>query len=145
MNFEKYASTANTFVNDLAIELGTPEDRAHAGRVLRCVLHALRRRLTPAESFDLVAQLPMFIKAVYVDGWRLADSPDRNIRTQESFASAIFAEDQRAAVSDFGSPEAALAAARAVFRVMRRYVSLGEANDVASQLPRAIRPLWTDA
>jgi uncharacterized protein (DUF2267 family) len=113
--------------------------------VLRCVLHALRRRLTPAESFDLIAQLPMFIKAVYIDGWRMVDSPDRSIRTPASFASAIFAEDQRAAVSDFGSPDVALDSARAVFRVMRRYVSLGEADDVATHLPRAIRPLWTDA
>jgi uncharacterized protein (DUF2267 family) len=145
MNFEKYASTANAFVHDLSIELGAPEDRARAGRILRCVLHALRRRLTPAESFDLIAQLPMFIKAVYVDGWRIVDSPDRSIRTPATFASAIYTQDQRAATSDFGSPQAALEAARAVFRVMRRHVSAGESNDVAAQLPKSIRPLWTDA
>lgn len=68
MNFEKYVEKGNLFLKELAQELGNPDDKEKAGRVLRTVLHVLRRRLTLEESFDLISQLPMCIKAVYIDG-----------------------------------------------------------------------------
>lgn len=42
-----------------------------AARIIRSVLHALRNRLSHQESFQLIAQLPMALKAVYVDGWKI--------------------------------------------------------------------------
>jgi len=34
------------------------------------VFHALRNWLSHEESFQLLAQLPMALKGVYVDGWK---------------------------------------------------------------------------
>ena len=55
----------------------------------------LRRRLTLDESFDLLAQLPMCIKAVYVDGWKPALFPDKSIKTLEDFIREVLEEDKR--------------------------------------------------
>ena len=142
MNFEKYAAHANRFVKDLAEELGTPADTDRAGRVLRTVLHTLRRRLTPEESMNLVAQLPMMIKAIYVDGWKLGTSSDTSITSDEDFVDAMMDHDGRMANIDFPTPGDAEAGARAVFRVLKRHVSSGELADVQQVLPKRIRELF---
>ncbi len=59
-------------------------DRHAAYRVLRAVLHALRDRLTVAETVDLGAQLPMLIRGLYYEGWTPNDKPLRE-RTREKF------------------------------------------------------------
>ena len=66
LDFEKYAAKGNEFLNRLAENLGD-EDRAHAARILRSTFRGLRNHLTVEESFQLLAQLPMALKSVYVE------------------------------------------------------------------------------
>ncbi len=54
LNFQKYAQEGQSFINDLAKELGHPEEVARTGIVLRAVLHTLRERITISESFHLL-------------------------------------------------------------------------------------------
>jgi uncharacterized protein (DUF2267 family) len=144
MNFEKYAATGHAFVNDVVNELNTP-DTAAAERILICVLHALRARLTLQQSFHLLAQLPMAIKAVYVEGWRPSTTPDREIRSVEDFIGEMLAADRRNAARDFPDPRRAELAATAVFRVLKRHVAAGEVAKVGGELPSALRRFWSDA
>src|SRR5690349_19796522 len=100
MNFEKHAAKGNEFVHRLAIRLGDEKNRDRAARVLRCVLHALRDRLSLDESLQLMAQLPMAIKAVYVDGW----TPNQyhpKIKTVKQLAEAVRLEDGISKENDF--------------------------------------------
>ncbi len=143
MNFEKYVAKGNLFVKEVAEELGHPDDRHRAARVMRAVLHAMRRRLTLEESFDLLAQLPMCIKAVYVDGWKPSLQPEK-IRHIDDFIDTVMEEDGRTAAKDFATREEAIQAAKAVFRVIKRHVSDGEIQDVTSSLPKQLRALWEE-
>ncbi|MBK8966840.1 MAG: DUF2267 domain-containing protein [Lewinellaceae bacterium] len=70
-NFHKYVADGEHFVKEVAVELQCPGDTGKAGSILRAVLHAFRNRVPPGESLQLIAQLPMLIKAVYVDGWQM--------------------------------------------------------------------------
>jgi uncharacterized protein (DUF2267 family) len=45
---------------------------------LRAVLHALRDRLTVAETAHLSAQLPMLIRGIYFKGWDPTKVPVRS-------------------------------------------------------------------
>ena len=67
LDFEKKGE-GNEFVRLVAEELEVSVDKA--GRIIRAVFHALRNRLSHEESFQLLAQLPVSLKGVYVDGWR---------------------------------------------------------------------------
>jgi uncharacterized protein (DUF2267 family) len=142
MNIEKHAASAHAFLLELAEEIGRPADRDHAGRVLRCVLHTLRRRLTAEESLDLVAQLPVFIKGLYVDGWRLSSCADRALREPHAFARALLADDRRAGGRDFATADAALRAAQAVFRVIDRAIAAASAprDDAMPIAPGVLSP-----
>ncbi len=144
MNFEKYAAKGNLFIKELAQELGEPDNRAKAGRVLKAVLKALRNRLSHEESMHLLAQLPMCIKALYVDGWKLTQSPEK-IRSVEEFIEEVRKHDVPRGELDFADKEQALKAVKAVFRVIKRHISDGEAQDVEAELPRQLKELWEDA
>ncbi len=145
MNFEKYVQKGNLFLKELAEELGVPQDKDRAGRILRAVLHALRKRLTPEEYLDLVAQLPMCIKAVAVDGWRIIESPDKSIKDVDDLIHAVMEEDRRTAARDLGNEEHAKEAIKAVIRVIKRHVSDGEIQDVEAELPKHLRQFVEEA
>jgi uncharacterized protein (DUF2267 family) len=119
------------WLDDLAAELGT-EDERHAWRVLRAYLQVLRERLTVDEAAQLAAQLPHLLRGVYYEGFDPSRTPQR-IRNRDEFLARLA---ERAQLTD--ATEAAVVAALGT-RVLRRHVSVGEVNDVLSQLPAEIR------
>jgi uncharacterized protein (DUF2267 family) len=58
---EHAVRTTSSWITELAEDLGW-EDRWRAYKALGAVLHALRDRLTVAETADLGAQLPLLIR-----------------------------------------------------------------------------------
>ena len=138
LNFEKYAAKGNEFVNKLAEHLSDPENRDRAGRILRCVLRALRNRITVEESLQLLSQLPMAIKAVYVEGWKLNREFVR-IKSMDEFAAEVMREDGYAAWRDFASMEEAQEAIEAVMKTLADYVSAGELHDIIDLMPGEIK------
>ena len=144
MNFERYAAAGNELIKQLMDELRT-DDRDRAGRVLRAVLHALRQRLPADESLQLMAQLPLVVKGLYVDGWRLSDVPDKSLKTAEDFFQEMADQDGSTGARDFPNDIQARKSAQAVFRTLERYVSEGEVKDVLHNLPRPIAEIWEQA
>lgn len=141
MNFEKYVEKGNLFLKELSEEIGVPGDKDRAGRILRTILHVLRDRLTVDESFDLLSQLPMCIKAIYIDGWKPKPVPDKSIKTVDEFISAVIEHDRRAAGKDFGNEEHTLQMIKAVFKVIKNHVSDGEIQDIKGDLPEHLKKL----
>lgn len=140
IDFNKYAAKGNQFVNRLAREFGQSEDTAKAGRKLRAVLHALRDILTIEESIQMVAQLPMFLKAVYVEGWKIRGKK-KKIKHVEDFIQLIRKYDERSDTVDFNDDEDVERTAIVVFHLLREYISLGEMQDIESILPKDLKYL----
>ena len=141
LNFESHSQKANEFVKEVANELGNPEDTGHAGRVLRSVFHATRDMITPEESMHLISQLPMYMKAIYVDNWRISGKQG-TIRSMEEFLADLRQKAGRTADRDFGADEMAMQKVEAVFNVLKRHVSGGEIDDIKAQLPQPLAELW---
>jgi len=130
---DRSVEKAHIWVNDLAEELGT-EDVNEAYRVLRAFLQALRDHLSVDEAAQLAAQLPIFVRGVFYEGWDPSRTPTRT-RDLDSFLSRIAGEARLA-----GETEASFAAAGAS-RVLRRHVSEGEGQSVLRVLPQTLREL----
>ncbi len=124
----------------MAKELGDPEDMQKAYRVLRSVFNALRSKISPQESLQMIAQLPMFIKAVYVDGWKW-NSKGAKIRKLEAFLIAVERENGLIGFYDFKTMDHTEHCVRSVFRVLKHHVSEGEIADIVGSLPAELRPL----
>jgi uncharacterized protein (DUF2267 family) len=140
LHFNKYVQDGEQFIREIAEETNTPWDMIHAFRILRAVLHTLRNRLTPVTSLQLIAQFPMLIKAVYVDGWKISDEI-KTLRHLGDFIEAVREEGAAGLVHDFVTDLEVQKAIRAVFTVIKRHVSEGEINDVLATLPAELRPL----
>ncbi len=111
------------------------DDRQHAYVVLRAVLHVLRDRLPPEMAVHLGAQLPMLVRGLYYEGWRMVDAPT-HIRHLDDFESAILAQTP----SQF--PLTPLRAAKAVFELLWTELDSGEISKVVHALPAPLRALW---
>ncbi|WKK83325.2 DUF2267 domain-containing protein [Marivirga arenosa] len=141
MKFEKYTQTANSILKEIAEELGFPNDIDLSGRILRAVLHTLRSRLTIQESFQLMAQLPMLLKAIYVEGWKYQEKPTR-IKNIGEFIREVIHEDQPLGHHDIRTVKDGENVIRTVFKVIRNHVSEGEITHIIMSMPAELRPLW---
>jgi len=140
LNFDKFAAKGNEFIKELAKELGYPEDKSRAGRVLKSVLHALRNQLTTEESVQLIAQLPMFLKAVYVENWTLHKSKNKPKHFKDFF-NEIRKFDTPVAQHDFQTDDDIDNAIAVIFMALRNYVSLGEMEDIKAVLPKELKSI----
>lgn len=141
LNFDKYAHEGHSFMNELARNLGHPEEISRAGIILRAVLHTLREKISIGESLNLVAQLPMFLKGIYVDKWEYIEKP-AGLKTREEFISEVerrseLTDEQRSSWNI--STEDIIGI---VFNTLTRYISDGEAEDIMTQLPKEIKELF---
>jgi uncharacterized protein (DUF2267 family) len=130
---DRSVEKAHIWVNEVAEELGT-EDRQHAYRVLRAFLHALRDHLSVDEAADLAAQLPIFVRGVYYEGWDPSRTPER-AREVDRFLRRVAGE------ASLGGETEASFAVTAASRVLQRHISTGEAASVLRELPEHIREL----
>lgn len=131
--FSQAAEQAQHWVNELARELDWNQPRAY--RLLRAVLRTLRDWLQPEEAADLSAQLPPLIRGIFFEGWNPAKSPSW-VRTKDDFVAIV--EDELAD-DRINNPDAAIAA---VFGLIDRHISQGEAEDVRNSLRKGLRHLW---
>ena len=130
---DRSVEKAHLWLKDLADELGV-KDQRDAYQVLRAFLHALRDRLSVAETAQLAAQLPIFIRGVFYEGWEPTKTPVR-YRDVATFLDRICREANLA-----GETEASFAATAAA-RVLARHISAGETENVLHLLPEHVRAL----
>ena len=144
INFEKHAAKGNEILKEIEDELlVVPEDKAKAGRVMKAVLHALRNRLPVSESMQLLAQLPMALKGIYVDGWRLSETP-KKIKHVQDFLDEVANEGGRAATNDFPDYKTTFKSVISVFSVLKKHVTEGEISDLKAVLPVELKVLLED-
>ena len=140
-NFDKYVQKANLLIKEIAEELKLGEDRPKAYRIFKAVLHALRNKISTEESLQLISQLPMLIKGVYVDGWKLNPNAQK-ARTVEDFLEDVKKEEGVIGEWDFEDDEIGLAYVMGVFKVLSRHVSEGEIEDIRRVFPEDMRFLF---
>lgn len=138
LNFNQYASDANSFMKEYAEKLDI-EDKDKAGRVLSAILHGLREVISTEESLQLIAQLPMFLKAVYVNGW--SGHKKQRVKSMIEFIDLIHRFNGVTSVNDFGSDENTIKCIKTTFLVLRKYISYGELKDIRTELPKELKSL----
>src|SRR4029077_7982830 len=80
--FDTTVQESNLWLKDVMERIGTYE-RHRAYSTLRAVLHALRDRIGPANASHLGAQLPMLLRGLYYEGWRMTGAASKERREIE--------------------------------------------------------------
>jgi uncharacterized protein (DUF2267 family) len=131
---DSHLGVANRWLKELADSLGlAASESPRALHALRAGMHAIRDRLPPNEVLDLGAQLPVFIRGFYYEGWTLAPKRIRDRAAMIARVQDELAPDQRL------DPTHVLGA---VIHLLVAHVSAGEISDVLATLPKPIRALW---
>lgn len=134
--FDQTVQQTNNWLGEISEEMNHP-DRQVAYHALRGVLFALRDRLTVEEAVNLGSQLPLLVRGIYFEAYKASGKPE-TIRDRDVFIQKVTPELQAAGGAD---PEAAT---RAVFTVLARHISEGQARHVREMLPEAIRTFWPE-
>ncbi|AKA34245.1 DUF2267 domain-containing protein [Flagellimonas lutaonensis] len=141
LNFNQYATEGNTFLKDYAKQLGFGNDTEKAGRIFVSIMHALREIIPVEESLQFIAQLPMFLKAAYVNGWTIKKKKPK-IKRMDEFVELVKEMDGVAAINDYGyENDLAEKYIDLTFIYLRKYVSLGEMEDIRGSLPKDLKSM----
>jgi uncharacterized protein (DUF2267 family) len=132
---EEYVLKGNEFVHHVARQMNDAGNTDHASRVIVSVLHTLRDMLTPEESIHLISQVPLYIKAAYVDGWKVNTAQQKQPVTMEAFFDQLRAQDEHIAEKYLTDDDAARKDVQAVIHVLKKYLSEGEARNILARLP----------
>jgi uncharacterized protein (DUF2267 family) len=136
-SFDHTVQEANIWLKAVAQQLHF-EERRHAYSALRATLHALRDRLPPESAVHFGAQLPMVVRGLYFEGWRIAGKPSK-----EHTVDAFCAQVERELPPKF--PMDAQTAARGVLQAVFDQIDPGESAKLVDQFPVPLRTLWPDA
>jgi uncharacterized protein (DUF2267 family) len=99
----------------------------------------LRDRLTTQEVAQLGAQLPIFIRGIYYEGWNPARTPIKS-RGKELFLRQVREQFAHTRNPDVDAEHVT----QAIFRVLCKHISQGELDQVKATLPRELRAFWPE-
>ncbi|MBE0423099.1 MAG: DUF2267 domain-containing protein [Lutibacter sp.] len=139
LNFNQFAKEGNAFLKEFAKNINMPNDTDKAGRILSSILHGLREVITTEESLQLISQFPMFLKAVYVNKWSTRKKV--RVKTMTDFIDLIRELNGVTSLNDFESEEVAENYINSTFMMLRKYVSLGELEDIRTVLPKELKSI----
>jgi uncharacterized protein (DUF2267 family) len=128
--FDTAVQKGNIWLRDIE-KAGSLRSRFQAYAALRSVLHALRDCLPPGEAVKFSAQMPLMIKGIFFDGWKLTPKPLRLSR-------AGFNAYLRRGLKDESGVDPAVAL-RAVVSTLYRHISPSVIETIELVLPREVR------
>ena len=130
----KHTQSALEWINEIK-DKGRFKDQAVSLASLRAVLHPLRDNLHITDAIHLSAQLPLFIRGIFFEGWK---SP--HIPTQQHTAEA-FLEHVRRDLLPWGEiePEKAV---RCVLKTLVGRTNHEEIRKIRETLPKEINELF---
>jgi uncharacterized protein (DUF2267 family) len=141
LNFKPYATERTTFLKEYAKEMNMAKDTDRAGHIFTAIMHALRDILPLEESLQFNAQLPKFLKAVYLNGWNIKKKK-LNIKHMDQFLDLVRTHDWPAEVTDFEyNDEIAERYVDTTFIYLLKYISLDEMEDIRSGLPKDLKSM----
>lgn len=87
----------------------------------------------PDEAVQLGEQLPMLLRGVYYEGWKPSETPKKANRAE-------FIEEIRRGFP-FSMEESIEYLIGVILTALKKHISLGEAEDIKSELPKDIRQI----
>ena len=140
--FDKFAQEGNEYLNELAADMGHPEEKAQTYILLRAVLHALRDRIMISESFHVLQQLPMFLRGVYVEQWEYREQPLK-VDSLEEFKNVVKQEQAKLGEQDFDWGQHTEELISMVLTSLgTRYLTEGQLQHIATQMPKDLQQLF---
>jgi uncharacterized protein (DUF2267 family) len=132
--FDSTVQQSNLWLKDIMNSLES-DDRRLAYQGLRATLHVIRDRIGPENAVHFGAQLPMLIRGLYFEGWKMSNKPTRTKHVKE-FLDDVEKE-MRRYLGDYRED-----VVQAVFDTIADRIDPGEVNKLIKLFPDELKPLW---
>lgn len=133
--FQETLQSSAAWIRQLAEATDLDDHRAY--NLLCATLWTLRDGLLPSDAVHLAAQLPVLIRGLFYEGWRLADVP-LSLHDRSEFMRIVAMRHRTRPPRDLD------AAVRAVLCVLSRNIDFGETFAVLRAMPDELRDLWPE-
>ncbi|MDX1586444.1 MAG: DUF2267 domain-containing protein [Balneolaceae bacterium] len=141
LNFEKFAQEAHEYVNQLAVDLGHPQEQEQCWIAWRAVMHTIRDRIHLGESFDLMSQLPMILKGTYAENWKYHEKPPLNYETTEEMKKHVKTLQNRYGEMQFNWSKPTEEIISIIIDSLNRYCSKGQMEHIRGMMPKDVKEL----
>ena len=128
------SSTQKTHEWIASIAAAAHLEKRDAYRALRAVLQTLRDRLPMNDAVHFAAQLPMFLRGLFYEGWESSKMP-----IKMSAAEFLAAVKARIVADQVIDP---LRITQSVLAVMMAHVGVAELEKIKHILPKDLQSLW---
>lgn len=139
LNFEKFAQDAHKYINDLAQELGHPEEKDRVLKIWRAVMHTVRDRIHFGESFQIMDPLPMILKGIYVEDWKYNEKPPLDYDTLEEMKTEVKNLQSRYGEEDFPWSMSTEEIIATTIGSLKRFLKGSQVDQVINQMPKEIK------
>jgi uncharacterized protein (DUF2267 family) len=141
LDLEKHVHEVNEYINQLANDLGHPEEKQRVMIIWRAVMHTIRDRIQISESLDLLSPLPMILKGIYTTGWKYTESPPYDFTTIEQMKTQVKALQNQYGEQEFSWSKSTDEIISIVLDSLERYFAEGQMEHIRGQLPKEIKTL----
>lgn len=139
LSFEKFAQEAHEYVNDLAQQLGHPEEKDRVLIIWRSVMHNIRDRIHLGESFQVLDPLPMIFKGIYAENWKYHEKPPKDFDTMEEFKNEVKAMQAQYGEQDFPWKKSTEEIISITIDSLKRYLNESQLQHLKGQMPKEIQ------
>lgn len=141
LSFEKFAQEAHEYVNQLATDLGHPEEKERVLMIWRAVMHTIRDRIHFGESFQLMDPLPMILKGYYVQNWKYSEKPPKKYETIEEMKDEVKKLQDMYGEEEFAWSKPTEDIIAITIHSLHRYLSDNQLQHLKDQMPREVKEL----
>lgn len=143
LSFEKFAQEAHEYVNELAQDLGHPEEKERVLQVWRSVMHTVRDRIHLGESFQIMDPLPMIFKGIYAENWKYSEKPPKDFDTIEEMKAEVKALQKQYGEQDFPWKKPTEEIISITIDSLKRYLDESQLQHLKGQLPKEVKAVMS--
>ena len=142
LKFDKFTQEAYEYINELASQLGHPEEKERSLTVWRSVMHTLRDRIHFGEALQLSAPLPTIFKGIYVEDWKFNEKPPLDYETVEEMKAEVKKVQKRYGEQDFAWSKSTEDIIATTIRSLKRFMNNGQLDHLKDQMPKDVKQLF---
>lgn len=139
LNFEAFAQDAHNYINDLAKDLGHPDEKKRVLQIWRAVMHTVRDRIHLGESFQVMDPLPMIMKGIYVEDWKYCEKPPLNYKTLEEMKTEVKNLQRRYGEQDFPWSKSTEEIISITLSSLKNFFKGNQLEEILNQMPKEIK------
>lgn len=144
LSFNTFAQEAHEYINELATQLGHPDEKARVLKIWRAVMHTLRDRIHIGEALQTIDPLPMIFKGIFVENWKYSEKPPLKYETIEEMKYQVKKLQDQYGEEEFPWSKSTEEIIAITINSLKKFMSEDQLQHIIGQMPKEIKQYFTE-